>query len=55
MGGLDHEVEKSGLYRVIGELVEISEQEKASSKLFFRKIDLSENCKDEREAGQSMR
>lgn len=41
MGGLDHEVEKSGLYRVIEELVKISEQEKASSKLFFRKISLA--------------
>lgn len=39
--GLDHEAEKSGLYRVIGELVKISEQEKALSKLCFRKINLA--------------
>lgn len=39
--GLDHEAEKSGLYRVIGELVKISEQEKAGVKLCFRKINLA--------------
>lgn len=38
---LGHKAEKSGLYWVIGELVKISEQEKASSKLCFRKINLA--------------
>lgn len=40
-GGLAHKAEKSGFYWVIGELVKISEQEKASSKLCFRKINLA--------------
>lgn len=39
--GLGHEAEKSGLYWVIGELVKISEQEKAGVKLCFTKINLS--------------
>lgn len=38
---LDHQAEKSGLYWVLGELVKISEQERASSKLCFRKINLA--------------
>lgn len=37
----DHKAEKSGLYWVLGELVKISEQEKASSKLCFRNINLA--------------
>lgn len=36
-----HEAEKSGLHWVTGELVKISEQEKVSSKLCFRKINLA--------------
>lgn len=39
--GLDHKAGKPGLSRVIGELVKISEQEKAGVKLCFRKINLA--------------
>lgn len=41
--GLDHEAEKSGLYRVIGELVKISQQKKSIIKAVLYKDQSSSN------------